>query len=115
VRRLNEAGIPCGVLLAPVLPGISDDPEQLAAVVEAVLAAGAVSVAPIFLHLRPGVREVFMPWLAGYRPDLVPSYRKLFAGSYASAAGARMSQLVQELVREHGGLPVGPSRTRLAA
>jgi hypothetical protein len=56
-----------------------------------------------------------MPWLAEYRPDLVPRYRKLYAGSYASAAGARMSQVVQELVREHGGLPVGPSRTRLAA
>ena len=72
-------------------------------------------MAPIHLHLRPGVREVFMPWLAEYRPDLVPRYRRLYAGSYASAAGARMSQLVQELVREHGGLPVGPSRTRLAA
>jgi DNA repair photolyase len=115
VRRLNDAGIPCGVLLAPVLPGISDAPDQLEATVEAVLEAGAVSVAPILLHLRPGVREVFMPWLARYRPDLVPRYRKLYAGSYASAAGARMSQLVQELVRKHGGLPVGPSRTRLAA
>jgi hypothetical protein len=80
-----------------------------------VLEAGAVSVAPILLHLRPGVREVFMPWLAGYRPDLVDRYRRLYAGSYAPAAGARVSQLVQELVRKHGGLPVGPSRTRLAA
>jgi DNA repair photolyase len=115
VRRLNDAGIPCGVLVAPILPGISDDPAQLEAVVEAVLDAGAVSVAPILLHLRPGVREVFMPWLAGYRPDLVDRYRRLYAGSYAPAAGARVSQLVQELVRKHGGLPVGPSRTRLAA
>jgi len=115
VRRLNEAGIACGVLVAPILPGISDDPAQLEAVVEAVLGAGAVSVAPILLHLRPGVREVFMPWLAGYRPDLVDRYRRLYAASYASAAGARVGQLVQELVRKHGGLPVGPSRTRLAA
>src|SRR3954467_15236131 len=115
VARLNAAGIPTGVLVAPVLPGISDSPRQLTDVIEACVEAGAVSVSPILLHLRPGVREVFMPWLEGYRPDLVPSYRKLFAGSYASAAGARMSQLVQELVREHGGLPVGPSRTRLAA
>jgi DNA repair photolyase len=115
VRRLNEAGIPCGVLVAPILPGISDDPAQLEDVVEAVLDAGAVSVAPILLHLRPGVRDVFMPWLARYRPDLVERYRKLYAGPYASAAGARVSQLVQELVRKHGGLPVGPSRTRLAA
>jgi DNA repair photolyase len=115
VRRLNDAGIPCGVLVAPILPGISDDAERLEAVVEAVLAAGAVSITPIFLHLRPGVRDVFMPWLAQYRPDLVDRYRKLYASSYATAAGSRMSQLVQELVRKHGGVPVGPAGTRLAA
>jgi DNA repair photolyase len=115
LRRLNEAGIACGVLIAPILPGISDDPAQLEAVIEAVIAAGAVSISPILLHLRPGVREVFMPWLAGYRPDLVERYRKLYASSYASAAAARTSQLVQELVRKHGGVPVGPARTRLAA
>jgi DNA repair photolyase len=115
VRRLNEAGIPCGVLMAPILPGISDDPDQVEATVEAVLAAGAVSVTPILLHLRPGVREVFMPWLAEYRPDLVGRYRTLYSSSYARAAGVRTTQLVQELVRKHGGLPVGPSRTRLAA
>jgi DNA repair photolyase len=115
VRRLNDAGIPCGVLMAPILPGISDDPDQVEATVEAVLAAGAVSVTPILLHLRPGVREVFMPWLAEYRPDLVRRYRTLYSSSYARAAGVRTTQLVQELVRKHGGLPVGPSRTRLAA
>ena len=115
VRRLNEAGIPCGVLVAPILPGISDDPDRLEAVVEAVLAAGAVSITPIFLHLRPGVRDVFMPWLAGYRPDLVERYRKLYASSYASAAAARTSQLVQELVRNHGGVPVAPAGARMAA
>ena len=115
VRRLNEAGIPCGVLVAPILPGISDDPDRLEAVVEAVLAAGAVSITQIFLHLRPGVRDVFMPWLAGYRPDLAERYRKLYASSYASAAAARTSQLVQELVRNHGGVPVAPAGARMAA
>ncbi|MGH3140066.1 MAG: radical SAM protein [Gaiellales bacterium] len=115
VRRLNEAGIPCGVLVAPILPGISDDEDRLEAVVEAVLAAGAVSITPIFLHLRPGVREVFMPWLAEYRPDLVHRYRKLYASSYATAAGARTTQLVEELVSKHGGVPVAAAGTRLAA
>ena len=93
------------MLVAPILPGISDDPAQLEEVVEAVLAAGAVSVAPILLHLRPGVRDVFMPWLSRYRPDLVERYRKLYAGSYASAAGIRMGQLVHEgLDREYVGI-----------
>ena len=57
VARLNEAGIPCGVLVAPVLPGLSDAPEQLEAVVRACVEAGATSISPVLLHLRPGVRE----------------------------------------------------------
>ena len=80
VRRLNEAGIPCGVLVAPVLPGLSDRPDQIREVVEACLDAGAVSVTAIPLHLRPGVREHYMTWLAAARPDLVPLYEKLFTG-----------------------------------
>jgi DNA repair photolyase len=116
VERLNAAGIPTGVLIAPVLPGMSDAPEQLADVVSACVAAGAVSVSPILLHLRPGVREVFMPWLEGYRPDLVALYRELYPSSYASAgARARLSQAVDEIVDRVGGVAVPPSRTRNAA
>ena len=89
VRRLNEAGIPCGVLVAPILPGISDDPDRIEATVEAVLAAGAVSVTPILLHLRPGVREVFMPWLARYRPDLVEALRRAVLQSRTPRPPAR--------------------------
>jgi DNA repair photolyase len=59
VRTLNEAGIPCGVLMAPILPGITDDPRQLREVVAAAIDAGATHVSPILLHLRPGVREEF--------------------------------------------------------
>src|SRR4051812_2654444 len=57
VARLNDAGIPCGVLMAPVLPGLSDGDEQLAAVVDACVDAGATSITAMYLHLRPGVRE----------------------------------------------------------
>ena len=81
VRRLNEAGVDCGVLVAPVIPGMSDSPAQVREVVRACRAAGAVSVTPIALHLRPGVREHFMGWLAGARPDLVPTYQRLYARS----------------------------------
>jgi DNA repair photolyase len=98
VERLNAAGVPCGVLVAPVLPGLSDAPEQLAAVVGAARAAGAVSISPILLHLRPGVRDVFMPWLEGYRPDLVDRYRSLYERSYATpGARARLAQTVEAL------------------
>jgi DNA repair photolyase len=83
VSRLNEAGIPTGVLIAPILPGLSDAPEQLEAITRACKEAGAVSVTPIVLHLRPGVREQYMPWLEQYRTDLVPTYQRLYPRSYA--------------------------------
>jgi DNA repair photolyase len=116
VARLNAAGVPTGVLIAPVLPGMSDSVEQLTEVVEACVAAGAVSVSPILLHLRPGVREIFMPWLEGHRPDLVERYRALYSTSYATpGARARLAQAVDELVDRLGAKAVPPSRSRNAA
>jgi DNA repair photolyase len=95
VRTLNEAGIPTGVLIAPILPGISDGPGQVERVVEAAAGAGATHASPILLHLRPGVREEFMPWLEANRPDLVGRYRLLYRGAYAPAAErGRLSQRV---------------------
>jgi DNA repair photolyase len=115
VERLNAAGIPTGVLIAPVLPGMSDAPEQLNDVVSACVAVGAVSVSPILLHLRPGVREVFMPWLEGYRPDLVERYRTLYASSYATpGARARLAQAVEAICDAAGARAVSPSRSRAA-
>ena len=100
VRTLTEAGIPTGVLMAPVLPGLSDEPQQLRAVVEAALEAGATHVSPILLHLRPGVREEFMPWLQEHHPDLVDRYRALYPRSYASKGEReRLGRQVGSLVR----------------
>ena len=105
VRRLNEAGIACGVLVAPVLPGLSDSDEQIGRVVEACLDAGAVSISIVGLHLRPGVREHFMAWLERERPDLVPAYRRRFArGSYQpKAEQARLAEIVSELTHGAAG------------
>jgi DNA repair photolyase len=75
---LNAAGVRCGVLMAPILPGITDSPAQLADTVGAIAAAGARYVTPIVLHLRPGAREWFMAWLARERPALVPRYEQLY-------------------------------------
>jgi DNA repair photolyase len=83
VRRLNDAGVPCGVLVAPVLPGLSDTDEQVTAVVEACRDAGAVGVSVVALHLRPGVREHYLAWLAATRPDLVDLHATRFGrGAY---------------------------------
>jgi DNA repair photolyase len=80
-RALNDAGVRCGVLMAPILPGLTDSPDQLAATVAAIATAGARSVTPIVLHLRPGAREWFMGWLAAAHPELVNSYRRLYGRS----------------------------------
>ncbi|MDQ4144937.1 MAG: intein-containing Rv2578c family radical SAM protein [Actinomycetota bacterium] len=83
VRKLNDAGVPCGILMAPILPGISDSPEQLKATVKAAVEAGATHITPIVLHLRKGVKEEFMPWLEETYPELVGTYREIYKGPNA--------------------------------
>lgn len=80
VRRLNDAGIPTGVLVAPILPGLSDHPEQLEEVTAACLEAGATSVTPIALHLRPGVKEHFLGFLDHHDPALATRLRTRYGG-----------------------------------
>ncbi len=83
VAELNRAGIPTGVLIAPLMPGINDAPHQLEPLLELATQAGATSIGGIALHLRGEVRQVFMDWLSSQRPDLLPRYRELYRrGAY---------------------------------
>jgi DNA repair photolyase len=110
VAALNEAGIPCGVLMAPILPGITDHPRQLREVVRAAIDAGATHVSPILLHLRPGVREEFMPWLAEQYPELVERYEAMYAKPYGPAADRnRLGSAVGGIVRSLGGTRPAPA------
>jgi len=103
VRMLNEAGVPCGVLMAPILPGISDSAEQLQATVKAAAEAGATHVTPLTLHLRPGVKEEFMPWLAENHPELVDRYGSIYRRSYAPKEVTEpIGRKVGELRRRYG-------------
>ena len=87
VRRLSEAGIDVGVGMAPILPGLSDRPEQLEEVVRAARAAGARGIWASVVHLRPGVREHFLEALAQDWPEEVERYEALFASrAYLPAA-----------------------------
>ena len=79
LRALVDAGIDAGVGMAPILPGISDRPEQLAAVVRAAREAGATGVWANLLYLRPGTREHFMENLRRDWPELVESYERLYS------------------------------------
>jgi DNA repair photolyase len=82
LRRLVDAGIDAAVGIAPILPGISDGPGQLAAVVRAARDAGATNVWCNVLHLQPGTREHFLGELARHWPALLPRYEALYARTY---------------------------------
>jgi DNA repair photolyase len=83
VGELNRAGIPTGVLVAPLMPGVNDAPEQVEEILELAGEAGARTIGGVGLHLRGEVREIWFDWLRQYRPDLVPHYEELYArGAY---------------------------------
>jgi DNA repair photolyase len=113
-RTLNEAGIPCGVLMAPIIPFVTDSDEQLAATVQAVAATGATHLTPIVLHLRTGAREWFLKWLSDNHPELVPRYEKLYArGAYAPKAfQSEITGRVNELAEQFGVGRQGPKGAR---
>ena len=104
LERLVAAGIRTSVGMAPILPGLSDRPEQLEAVVRAARAAGACGIWANPLHLRPGTREHFLESLERNWPELLGEYRRLYgSGAYVPAARANgVRDAVRGLAREHG-------------
>jgi DNA repair photolyase len=113
-RKLNEAGIECGVLMAPIIPFLTDSQQQLAATVRAIAETGATHVAPILLHLRTGAREWYLKWLGENHPDLVPRYERLYArGAYAPKAYQdEITGRVHELAAKYGVGERGPKDAR---
>ena len=103
VKELVDAGIKVGVGMAPILPGISDRPEQLREVVKAARQAGATGVWTNLLFLRPGTREHFLEHLADDWPELLDRYGQLYAGrAYLPSAEAKpLRQQVAALAREY--------------
>jgi DNA repair photolyase len=103
LRKLVDAGVDARVGMAPILPGISDKPEQLRAVVEAARAAGATGIWANLLFLRPGTREHFLEQLAREWPEMLPFYEELYAGrAYLGADEMKpLRRRVSELAREH--------------
>jgi DNA repair photolyase len=104
VKELVDAGIKVGVGMAPILPGISDRPEQLREVVQAAREAGATGVWTNILFLRPGTREHFLEHLAEDWPELVPHYAELYKGrAYLPSEEAKpMRQQVAALAKDLG-------------
>jgi DNA repair photolyase len=113
VAELNRAGIPTGVLVAPLMPGINDSPAQVERILELCAEAGAVSIGGICLHLRGEVRQVFMDWLRSYRPDLVQRYEEIYArGAYAPQEERRRIARLIRAGRRHlpDPAPFNPKR-----
>jgi DNA repair photolyase len=102
VSELARAGIRTGVLVAPLMPGVNDAPEQVTPILELASQAGAAYVTGIALHLRGDVRRLYFDWLAEHRPDLVPRYKELYRrGAYAPPEERRrLGRLVRGPERE---------------
>ncbi len=124
LSKLVEAGVKASVGMAPILPGLSDRPEQLAAVVRAAREAGACGIWANVLYLRPGTREHFLSCLADSWPELLPEYERLYE-SHAYLKSTQVEpvrEAVRKLAREAGirdrrgvaPVPSGPAQLTLA-
>jgi DNA repair photolyase len=104
LSRLVEAGIDARVGMAPILPGLSDRPELLAAVVREARAAGATGIWANLLYLRPGTREHFLGALERDWPELLPRYERLYSrGAYLPRSDTDpVRERVRRLARSHG-------------
>jgi DNA repair photolyase len=104
VRRLNQAGVAAGVICAPVIPGITDAPRDLEALVRATKAAGGRYIFANPLFLKPCAAAIFLPFLEKEFPHLVENYRRRYgARAFVSAAyRKRISALMAGLRRKHG-------------
>ncbi len=104
VKTLVDAGVKASVGMAPILPGISDRPEQLREVVRAAREAGATGIWANLLFLRPGTREHFLAHLAEDWPEQLPLYEELYAGkAYLGADLMKpLKNEVSQLARKHG-------------
>jgi DNA repair photolyase len=98
VAKLNAAGIPTGILIAPLMPGINDQPEQVERIIALAREAGAVSIGGQTLFLAGATRGVFFDWLRAHRPDLIPRYERLYA------RGSRVPERERREIERAAGL-----------
>ena len=104
LRELSKAGIAAGVICAPVLPGITDSPKDLDALVRATVEAGGKYIFANSLFLKPCSAAIFLPFLENEFPQLAESYRKRFAerAFVSTAYRKRLSELMAKLRKKYG-------------
>ncbi|HEY2333470.1 MAG TPA: radical SAM protein [Solirubrobacterales bacterium] len=95
VAELRRRGIDSGVLIAPLMPGINDSPDQVQPIVDRAKEANASFLGGVALHLRGEVKDVFFAWLQAKRPDLLPRYEKLYKGGRAYLPAPERTKLTR--------------------
>jgi DNA repair photolyase len=108
VRELVDAGIECGVLMAPIVPGFSTQPAKIERTIKAIAAAGARSIGAMVMHLEGGTRDHFMAMLGREFPEMTAKYQRLYASKYVPKDYDRRVQEVVSLLRARYG--VAPRR-----
>lgn len=115
MARLSNAGVRCGVMLAPIIPGLTDDEENMESVVRAAREHGAAFVGDNVLYLKPGTKEWFMPFLRETYPHLLPQYERFYRGSFAPRRYTEEVHETVQALRERWGLTAREERPRPAA
>ena len=110
VRQLRDAGVDAGVLMAPIVPGISSHPAKIERTIDAIADSGATYVGSLLLHLEGGARRHFLEFLAREYPQLVAGYGRLYAGKHAAAGYAARLRTVMGVLQAKYGL--GQDRAR---
>ncbi|MGY4868721.1 Rv2578c family radical SAM protein [Mycolicibacterium elephantis] len=107
ISAIRDAGLDCHVMVAPVLPYLTDSAEHLDTLLRQIAAAGATGVTAFGLHLRGSTRGWFMDWLARSHPELVGPYRDLYRrGAYLPQDyRAMLHERVTPLIAKHGLAP----------
>lgn len=103
VRALVDAGVHAGVLMAPIVPGLTSHPAKLERTIKEIARHGAAFVGANLLHLEGGTRDHFFNYLSREFPDLVPEYERLYAGKYAPKSYSnQVHAIIESLQQRHG-------------
>ncbi|MEV8338816.1 Rv2578c family radical SAM protein [Leucobacter sp. NPDC077196] len=118
IAAARDAGLAADVFIMPVLPGLTDGPDQLERLIRDIRDAGARSVVYGALHLRSHVKPWFLEWLEREHRELLPLYRSLYPGASSRAPQAYRVELaarIRPLISRYGLERTGTSRTRTLA
>ena len=109
MRRLREAGVQAGVMMAPILPGITDSEASISAVASAAREHQAASFTAIPLRLAPHVKEFYLGFIGSDYPELLPRYKRAYPGAYAPADYRdKLNERVQRVRAAYGFLRGAP-------